>query len=554
MPVSFSSVIDYASTPGQTLVPLGVRLHNSRTDKRIPVEGVQFSAVMPGGYETATLTLMEPLESSALEIAHLTDCFIYDRRSAEVVWQGRLKAPGRGGLVQQVQAEGPMAHLEDRTRPFLYADTRQTEWEPSGSGDRQIRLGSNGDDTPDLEFQWPKDTAVSTSKASYFVNRAVQQAGHTIARFRCDWSAPEGWNSDNMKITLRTRTDAGSQTEVDSDLAFSLSGTLAANITTAGGTIPVGDNVAYIRVVGTGTGSAATSALEEEVLSVTDIAIVTRRYLRDGTILATGYTVNNVDPEEIAADMLGRILTGYDGAGAVIGTSGYDMTQAAWSDPVTSRKVFDDLLTILGDWYYAAWGWTDQRKWAFEFTTYPTTVGFRLRRSEHQFDPPTGVDPFNEVAVRWTDSRGRVRTTFRTLAVPALTAAGLTRTASIDLGDPIGSTAAADSAGDVFLATSQTPTVGGRAVVTGPLFDRTSGRTLLPHQLPRYAVGQLVRVDVSPGLFAASPVRNGVDVCRVVRCEYDSGSGAATLELDAQFRFTARQARLERVLAGRRRR
>jgi hypothetical protein len=552
MPITFSTVMDYAPTAGTTVVPVAVRLSNSSIDRIVLASQVTYSAVMPGGFERATITLATPLESHRPEIQHLTDCIVYDTRNLEVEFQGRLTVPGRGGLIQQITAEGGgLAHLEDQTKPVIYADQDLTRWarmdlNPQGGRDG---VNESGDGRPVITLQFPQGLSVPVNGRVAVGYPYLAESGQRIARVAYSHRGGQSTGFD-IELVVRTAGAGSSGTVVRDDTISTTESSVVADVYGTDWTDV--RNWPEVRIL---RDAAVTIGDDNAWVAFFGLIVMGTRYNADSTIKTSGYTTSYVLAHQVFADLLGRLLTHCDGATAAIDeTSTVQLDQLAYPDGATARQILDEIISLIGDWYYAFWEWTANSKWRAEFAQYPTTVGFYLRRADDQFDPPSGANPFNEADVRWISPAGRVKHTLRTAVVAALTAAGLTRTMRLDLGADAGSTAMANARGDVELAQSQTPTTGGRAVITRPLVDHATGRTLMPWQLPRHIVGKLVRVDIPPASLTATVERNGVDVLRVVRAEFDSSTAACTLELDAQFRFTARQAQLKRAVEGRRRR
>jgi len=547
MPISFATVIDYARTPGRTNVPLAVRLSNASVDRVIAVGSPVYSAGMPGGYERASIPLAVPLPSSEPEVQAFTDTIIYDTSSMDVCWQGQMEQPGKGGLVFDLTARGGISHADDRDAPYVPVDSRLDPWGRSSYNTRSSETAQSGEDTPELELKAPRGTVATTSFIADMVNRTVREAGMKLARFRVTWDT--GITDGDWQPALVVRTGGGGGTTVASAAANVAGGTFAARLTTDGGLIPAGSDVANVRF--NRNTSSDTVGNDDTWAAFSEVVLRAVLMTAAGVEITTGYAVSTCTVQEIVADLLGRFLPLYDGPNAVIGSTAVTVDQMAYVDGTTPRAVLDDLLKILGDWYYAVWEWTAAGKWLFECQPYPTAVAADLRAADDQFVPPSGFDPINRVAVRWTDGRGRVRTTVVTGTVPGLTR---TRERRVDLGDAIGSAALAALAGQVELDRSQAPTQGGRCVVSRQIVDLTTGRLLPPHLLPRHLTGKLVRLDIPPPSFTAADTRNGINIFRVAHAEFDASSNSCTLDLDVNSRLSARQAKLERDLQGRRRR
>jgi hypothetical protein len=210
-------------------------------------------------------------------------------------------------------------------------------------------------------------------------------------------------------------------------------------------------------------------------------------------------------------------------------------------------------MTMFPTHYWAVWGGDPVAQYQlpgyvglggaqFEWKPWPTTIALEGLDTELDVfdDSGSAADLYNEVMVRYVDAVGRSFTTLRTSTSPALTAAGLTRRAFIDLGSQLGNLAQSQLVGDNFLAAHQYPSNGGTIKVRRPLRDATTGRLLRPREL---RAGVLCRVgNLAPQpdpLNSASS--NGSTVFRVSTVSYSAKSDEATLTLDSYSRSLARQ-------------
>jgi hypothetical protein len=109
-------------------VPLSVRLSVQGRDIHVTddLADLTFGSTSPGGYDTCTVQLHRSLTFQPAEVNQFARLYVYDGRSAETVWEGRLQDPGRGvsdaGEVYQLVAVGGNAHLSDRTLPYIIID------------------------------------------------------------------------------------------------------------------------------------------------------------------------------------------------------------------------------------------------------------------------------------------------------------------------------------------------------------------------------------------------------------------------------------------------
>jgi hypothetical protein len=105
------------------------------------------------------------------------------------------------------------------------------------------------------------------------------------------------------------------------------------------------------------------------------------------------------------------------------------------------------------------------------------------------YEAPGGdADLCNRIAVTWTDSRGRPRTTIRTSTVPDLgTRTRDAQTVALPAGQ--GSLINAQTIGDQILATKAAPPKAATVAVRHPILDMQEGRLIQPWQIqPGYVV------------------------------------------------------------------
>jgi len=518
-------------------IPLSVRLVTTRADRHITrdLRDITFRESAVGGFASATMSLDRPLTLQPDEIAYYGRVYIYDTRNGRTVWEGRLEDPGRGagsdGQIWDLTAMGPSAHAKDRTVPLVYADTTLSRWQPSGSSSRYMSVSNRGDSTPAIQIKVDDGATWATSGQGTISYRTIADAGMVLARVYTDWDA--GFASSNVTVSLRTSLDNGSTTEQDSDTADTAGGDMTA---VRGTNLTAGHNWALLRLV-----RNASSSTGDENAWVDFSGIVLRSLLKDksGSDITSGYTLNTVLASEVVADLLGRLLTSFDGANATVATTSYAINQLAYPDGVTAAQVFDDLMRLEPAYRWGAYESNAAGKHRFEWAAWPTTVRYEADVLDG-YDAPGSADGlYNAVTVRWRDTGGTIRTTPRTSTVAELTAAGLTRTAFVDLGDEVGSSADATRAGDQFLAERQYAPNAGRLTVARPVLDLVTGRMVAPWEIK---AGELIRVrGILPRLDALNATaRDGVTVFRVWSKTYSAASASAVLELDSYSASTAR--------------
>lgn len=525
-------------------IDLAVRLSTSRTDRHVTADlrDLTFRETAVGGFAHATMSLDRPLHIQPDEIAYYGRVYVYDARNGRTVWEGRLEDPGRGargdGTVWRLTAMGPAAHAHDRTVPLVYADRRLDAWVTANAAaryiqmSRRVREGSGAE--PVLQAQVPRNTVWVNGHVGRWAYRAVADAGMALGRVSASWDT--GSTSADQQVRLGTDTTFTGFSSLDTDTWNTAGGTLAAS---RGGSpaITAGHTFAFLDVIR----NTSNLTVADETVWAELYAVVVRGLLKDaaGADITTGYTLDTVLASQVVADLLGRLLTAYDGAAATVATTTYPIEQLAYPDGTDAARVLDDLMKLEPAFRWGAYESNTAGKHRFEWVAWPSTVRYEVDATDG-FDSPGSADGlYNAVAVRWVDELGQVRTNRRTSTVGVLTDAGLTREAFVDLGDEVGTSGNADRAGDQFLAEHQFAPNAGRLVVARPVLDLDAGRMVMPWEI---RPGHLIRVrGVLPRVDALNATaRDGATVFRVWSREYSTAAAAATLELDSYAPSTAR--------------
>lgn len=528
-------------------VALSVRLATTAGDIHVTdqLRELTFRETAIGGWASARMSLDRPLNVQPNEIGYYGKAYIYDARSGLTVWEGRLEDPGRGaradGQVWELSAVGPAAHTLDRTVPLVYVDDpmrdliRCENVTPGGRDTVGGDPGNTGGNQEALVLQLPQGLGIVTDSRVCMRYGRLMESGQKLARVDHTWDA--GITSASLLVELICRTDGGAGDNARSD-SFNVAG---------GGSAPKeivtdwtsGRNTADWRI--RWTGGSTTVGNDTSWASIRNMVVVATRYNQSGTELLTAadYSANTVLASEVVADLLGRLLTGFDGAGASVATTSYAIDQLAYPDGTTAAKVLEDLMAIEPDYRWGAYESNSAGKYRFEWAQWPTTVRYETDSADG-FDSPGSADGlYNAVRLRWRDNKGAIKGTQRTSTVTELTAAGLTREAFLDLGDDIASTAQANQVGDKFLAAHASAPNAGRLTVARPIYDITNGRRVMPWEIK---AGELIRVrGVQPRVDALNATaRDGVTIFRIWAKEYSAADAAATLELDSSYLTTAR--------------
>lgn len=518
------------------LLPLSVRLLTPRVTRRITAEvrDLRFRSVAPGGFANATVSLHRPLDLQPDEIAYYGRLQIHDGRTGRVAWEGRLEDPGRSagtdGMVWDLAAIGPSGHVHDVRTPLIYVDRslsgsweRSVTWSRRGSVTQITDLDDG--DTPCLLLQAPEGNSVPTNYRVDMLYRHIKIGGQTIGRIFATVNNPIG--TPNWENQLVTRLSGG--TVVDSATWATL--TPSNLVATVAGTIPVGDNVAHVRILRTGAGATAS---EDSWAEFYDVSICAVRQDASGNDILSGYTTSTVRADQVVNDLLGRLLPQFDGPNAVVTTTSYAIDQLAFPNGVTAGEVLADLMERFEPGYYwAAWEANPDGLYRFEWVPWPTLVRYEVDLQAGMRSTGSAASLYNQVRVRWRNARGSILVTTRTQTVPELDDAGLVRSGWIDLGNDLGATTVqAQRAGDDFLAEHLTPANAGSLTVAKPIVDLISGMQVWPWEI---LPGNLIRVrGIQPRVDSLNATtRDGVSVFRIVSVEFSASDAMATLELDS---------------------
>lgn len=532
-------------------IPLEVRLRNSRMDRVVTADlrDLSFTSVDPGGFASATGSFHHPLILRPDELDYYTAMYVYDRRRGGVVWEGWVEDLGGGagtdGQIWDFAAVGPSAHVKDRILPYVAVESDLGKLSPTSRNQWEMHWQSGAEDeatgAPAIAVELTNGAWTLSGVVGETMYRLAYDAGMEIARVQVGWDA--GFTSLAWQVSIWTWTTPTTGGSFKASASNNTAGgTLLAKLAGDSGTIAATDTAVSLNVTWDGPTNYVSAGSGEKLSWTWDsLHIRVKLYDKSGSKRTSGYTANTVTSDEVVADLLGRgVLNLYDGPGASIATGVYAISQFSYPDGVSADKLLQDLMGLDNGFTWYAWESNSAGKYRFEWTTYPTTVGYEADAGDGYQPESTAADLYNEVLVRYLSTNGKVRPVKRTQTVAQLAAAGRTRTGFIDLGDETAVTVAdANQAGDNWLADRKYPTNAGRLRIARPILDVAAGRMVDPWELTR-GVGKLIRVaGIQPRIDALNPTgRDGVTVFRVKSVEVSS-DGSASLELDVYSRATA---------------
>lgn len=527
------------------MIPITVRLANSQVDKHITnkLGGLSWRSVAPGGYASASFSLESPISVNDPLLAAFTRVYVYDSRNGNTVFEGKLQISGRSandrGEVWALTAVGGSAHTLDDMQVLVYIDQAMNNWirdvleaqfiAPSATAGPSSH--PNNDTIDALVCNWPGSTPINSSPSSRVSVGYYGFVGSTMTVGALKFNYSTSGANANHKTEAVT---GGSPTYLAIDYAAVVTGTGATVILYVVDDFLAGRDIAGLRMRRTAGGATTTSG--EAWAAFYSVRILGRRMLKDGTLVsgvAGMVTADYVRASQVVGDLLGRMLPQYDGVNAEIDTTDLiNIDQLAYLDGTNANQVLDDLMALEPSKFWAAWE-SDKitGKYRFEWRAWGTTARYEATVDDGFDSPAPSSELYNQVLVRWNDSRGRIKNTLVTMAVPELTDNGIVRRGFIDLGDEAGSAANATSAGNAFLSDHNMRRSVGTLTVARPIVDLLAQRSVAPWEIKP---GELIRVrgvEVSATTNVAATTRDGATVFRIVSNE-PNGEGTATLELD----------------------
>ncbi|HZX39509.1 MAG TPA: hypothetical protein VFF37_14470 [Streptomyces sp.] len=521
-------------------VPLSVRLKTIFRDVYITheLDDLAFGTTSPGGYDTCTLTLHRSLAFTPGELDVFGRLYVYD--AGGIVWEGRLQDPGRTagneGETYQVAAIGGVAHLQDRTQPYIVIDAQLDRFElrqfTAEHPKREARVDEDSAGNPAIWLTAPTGTSWASNHQACMVYPHIREAGQKLGAYTV--SGDCGRTTAGIWRWRTVTRDPGGVGTVDRDVDFTTGG-IAASQREVGDSFPDGDDQLELRIQQT---NAATQTPNDDTWAIFAFFGVTAKLItKAGVERGSAYNYNDryVLADEVVEDVLGRLLPEYDGANATVSTAGsYQIDQLAYPDGVTPAQVLEDVRALEVGFTYHVWEGNPDNgdKFRFEWVPWPTTVRYEADVTEGFSAPASGNTIYNKCRVRYRDTRGNIRSVLETRSVGTLTAAGFDRTAFLDLGDEASSLANATRAGDQFLQEHQFATNAGRLTISKPIVDHDTGRMVQPWEI---RAGSLIRVrgvESYPDALNRDG-RDGLTIFKVAATSYSASEAAVTLDLDA---------------------
>lgn len=524
---------------------LPIQVIHRQVDRSDPVDitpwitNLEFRSTSPGGYSNASFTLNIPLAGLPIEYTQYSRIDIVNTASSTVLWQGLARDPGRtsgpDGQSFNMTAVGVSSTLKDINIPYVGIDSSLDGFGRgappimqegcSVSVDVDAAVGGAG-----LLFTLTPGT-VAFGGIGYVTYLPMTQSGQQIGSF-CATDIESGQGSGFVFGYVAATGIAASH---------AWSPTAVANELLAG--VHFGDTN-YMHMSWENSSGPATEVGQDCWTRVGRTIVKPKLYDKSGSLVIappTTYTTWF----EIVNDMLGgsgRMIL-VDGPAAFLDTGGpapVHIDHFAFPDGVTCQEIFDELLTKEPIYTWLITAELPSGKYLFVWERRPTAVAYDADLDFEYIDcPGTITDLYNALVVRWRDEMGNIRSSRFTSSVPMLSAAGLTRSFILDLGDNVEATGATvASTAAAFLAEHAFPTRAGTLTVSRPLFNDLTDEWVDPWELgPPF----LIRVPgTTPG--APGDERDGTTVFECVGVTYRTADATATLDLEQRPRTLPNQA------------
>src|SRR5262245_4012714 len=317
-------------------VPLTVRIASSQTTMTITrqVRDLSFRSVVPGGFASCTIGLDRPLSMLPDEIRYYGKLYVYDGRNGKTGWEGRLEDPGRtadsSGEIWNIAAIGPSGHAKDRTMPWIYIDTRLNVMQHVDNTKPGFDTAAPSpvpfaDPAQGIVLKLPQGITTNLGDGAAMSYQEMRYTGQRIARvaaFEDAGGANANWQLQlilGTNVTVATGDVGDAVTMTTASAGVSRDAQVVSDFN-------LGRNVCVFLFYQT-AGGVVTSSNDLHWASWQDIFI--RSVLVDavGADITTGYTQDYVRADQVVKDLLGRVLTQYDGALATVTTTSYQHSQ-----------------------------------------------------------------------------------------------------------------------------------------------------------------------------------------------------------------------------------
>lgn len=497
----------------------------------IGYSNLQFTSVARGGFASASFNMTRKLDKSLLTA--FTDVMIYDTATGEQAGGGRLMEQGRnsdGSWEIVVLGEG-LASTQDVTAPLFYIDQTIGNWYKKERTHRRqdvtiTQYPSQTDDDSVMVWQATEDKAVNTGAYVTMLHPVAelcrQQVGGIGLRHK------SGVINGSMRVRSYVGSIASPYTDLILSEAFDTTISTRAVVTRNGGWGADRSAVSvqfYCNAAVTGA-----SVVETYWSAVRDLTVRAQIFGADGVARTTGYTNEYILGSEVFTDLIvrrcPRLKVG------TVATTAHQFDQMTYLDGINAYDVLEDVLAVEQAYSWDVYEQDIDGKWAANYRPQPTQIRYEISVEDGFTAPSPTTEIYNRVTVVGKTPGGRDVNVMRSRSVPALDDAGVIRHATIPFGGELWSVAAAQKAGDDYLAAHSVAPNAGTLVVGQAVKDNFTGRKVEPYMIRPNELVLVRGVQPSPDVFnAAAP--DGATVFYIESMTYTADNSAAVLELDS---------------------
>lgn len=549
-------------------------------------DDAQITWTAPGGDDTLTCTIPWPDRGIARPDALVQNMpvRVEDRRTGEIIWQGRIADPGfTGDRARQefrISAVGSAHDLDMISVVKLYVDRDPARWVnmhtfpaadvTTGDGTGFIASIYDALQIPSeyyIEMPWPQGVTMASGAkhqisylTGFYAAIDMLTADSSSASAGPAYAVPEVHGLRFSWITNLALADTVSVVGGGPDSGSSV--TLYTASWTAGGQHDVDlraasvgatwsrDDFTYFSIFHTRTGATATAGVDQQV-RIANIQVIGKRYNRYGVNI-TDSRNEYLSPYEIYEDMLGTVLNGRFEPGTIFGDTSVLIDHFTYWEPTSVA----DILAAADEWNPDTWWgvWAPSSPGGLprlEYRSWNQAPRYTLDDTAH-VDLAGGAETWaNSALITYLRGNGTPTLTRATINVPLITrlfgstgadtTATRTRDMSVDITDrgPMVRQKAVEIV-KAMLGAAATEKASGSTVIRAPMMDNATGRLVQPWEI---RPGWPIWLGATPNQFnsgAAGPVYDGESTFRLSKVTYQAGDDSATLEFDGGHRRISR--------------
>lgn len=514
--------------------PFVVRAAWSTYHTVLDVSDLDYTETAKGGFESATFTLPEWVDTARKALTSGALVTIEDTRNGNTAWQGYLDIPGKdredAGQTWKVGATGAKVVLGDRHRPYNAIDTDLTAFIAKKATDQNSATAQTGslpadDDTPALFMQFSNGMPVGNGSTSSMQYRRLRDSGQRLGGFAYSFIS----GSNPVTYEAQAQATSPGASELVKQASFN---TTAVNVapSSAGSSFLVGKDALSLKINRV-SGGPTNVALDTVWTAFYNVWIRALMVDASGADISGAGTYAN--PYVLAPDVIIDAIHWFtnkidlDHPDTSIDTLflTQQIDQLAWPDGTRLPDVLDAINLLEPEMVYRVGAGTPGGGHPFELTTYDlNTPRYSIDTRDGWSQPGGELDLANSLTVYWTDRRGNTRASTYSTTVPEL-GVRVRDADPITLGPEVGSQAAADRVGNAIMDQIASVPFSGVATIAHRIKDLSTGAVVEPWEIQP---GEMVQLADQPS----------APLLRLTEKSYSDSDQAAKLTLGVPVRTT----------------